>query len=183
MPRCTKCGTSVGLFAKLCDKCKREIEMDRVREINEQQARKAAAIAQAEQRRLEQLRKRVAEKKSEIRKLLESGQSVFLYDSLYLPVDSLLLENNLSEVFDISSVRLLGLSGWEVVSAVPRTMGVGLKNHTGATLEAWGGGIGGNIIGVHLILKKQLAIAGSDDDSDHTLDTYIENHILRTSNM
>jgi hypothetical protein len=154
MAKCTRCGTSVGLFAKLCDNCKREIEIDRIRRINEQQVKKDAELAQAELHRQEKLRKMVAEKKVEIRKQLESGQCVFLYHSLYLPVDSILLENNLSDVFDISLVQQLGLSGWEVINVVPRTMGVGLKNHTGVTVESWGGGVGGNIMGVHLILKK-----------------------------
>jgi hypothetical protein len=183
MPKCIRCGTSVGLFAKLCDKCKREIEIDQVRRISEQQAKKDAELAQAELRRREQLRKMIAEKKAEIRKQLEFGQRVFLYHSLYLPVDSILLEKNLSNVFDILLVRQLGLSGWEVINAVPRTMGVGLKNYTGAALEAWGGGVGGNIMGVHLILKKELTLSAIDNDPKDELGSYIETHIFQNSNI
>ena len=183
MPKCTRCGNSVGLFTKLCDKCKQEIEAERFRLSNEKLVKKEAELAQAELRRQEQLKKMVAEKKLDIRKQLESGQSVFLYHSLYLPVDSILLENNLSDVFDISLVQQLGLSGWEVINAVPRTIGVGLKNYSGATLEAWGGGVGGNIIGVHLILKKLLTLSAIDNDPEHVLDSYLETYILQNSNV
>jgi hypothetical protein len=184
MAKCTRCGTSVGVFVKLCNRCKQEIEAERVRQLNEQRGRNEAELAQAEKRRQEQIREMIAKQKTMIRKQLESGQKVFLYHSLYVPVDSVLLENNLADYFDISVVRNLGLSGWEVIQAVPRTVGVGLENYSagGITSKSWGGGVGGNILGTHLILKKELNLTGIENDAEDELGSYLETHIFKDAN-
>jgi len=91
-----------------------------------------------------------------LRARLERGQSAFLYDSVFVPVDSQLLDDEFASEFDVSILRKLGLLGWEIVQAVPRTKGIGLENIGTDTLfgSKWAGGVGGNVMGVHIIIKK-----------------------------
>ena len=139
--------------------------------------------AERERRQLaEQRAERVAERITQVKELmrarLQAGKNVFLYDSVYLPVDSTLLDETFSQGFDLSEIRGLGVSGWEVVQAIPKTIGVGLKNTSfGSTMgETWGGGSGGNIAGVHLVLKKPVKLDEITDDMDDEIADYIRSH-------
>ncbi|WP_145093168.1 hypothetical protein [Anatilimnocola aggregata] len=86
-----------------------------------------------EQKRIEEAeaRSRVEAIKNRLQSRLREGHSVFLYDTVYLPVDSELLGEQMNIGFDIPGVRKLGLLGWEVVQVVPRTVGIGLENICG----------------------------------------------------
>jgi hypothetical protein len=118
--------------------------------------------------------------KALLRNRLASGKSAFFFDSLYVPVDSQLLDGEFANEFDVSTLRRLGLLGWDVVQAVPRTKGVGLENIGTDTLfgSKWAGGVGGNVMGVHVIIKKQ--ISASDlitDDPDDEVGNFIRTHL------
>jgi hypothetical protein len=126
----------------------------------------------------EQTQQRIVEIKGMMQTRLEAGKPIFLYDSIYVPVDSILNDEQMSQGFDISVVRNLGISGWEVVQAIPRTIGVGLKNTSfGSTMgDTWGGGSGGNVAGVHLVIKKSIGIDDITDDMDDEVASYIRSN-------
>jgi hypothetical protein len=106
----------------------------------------------------EELKLRIESAIEGISQRIQRGRAVFLYDSIYIPVDSTILNESLVRVFDITYLRKLGIEGWEVVQSVPRTIGIVMKNiSVGSTMgTTWGGGSGGNVAGVHLIIKKEI---------------------------
>jgi hypothetical protein len=110
---------------------------------------------------------KVAQIKDSLRKRLHANKPVFLYDSVFVSVDSVLDDEELAEDFDLTLIRKLGLLGWDIVQAVPKTIGIGLKNMntTGLGGEEWGGGIGGNVVGVHIIIRKTISFSDLADDS------------------
>ena len=126
-------------------------------------------IEKAKQDRLEQIT---------IQKIIQI-KTAFLYDSVYVPVDSQLLDDEFASEFDVSFLRRLGLLGWDVVQAVPKTKGVGLENIGTDTLfgSKWAGGVGGNVMGVHIILKKTLSASDLTDDPDDETGEFIRNHL------
>lgn len=123
---------------------------------------------------------KVAQIKNSLRTRLESGKPVFLFDSVFLPVDSEILDKQFASEFDVSILRRLGLMGWEIVQAVPKTKGIGLENvGTQTTIfgSMWAGGVGGNVMGVHVIIKKSLSVSDITDDLDDEVGEFICNHI------
>jgi hypothetical protein len=94
----------------------------------------------------------------------KNGQPVFIYKSIHIAVDSFVNEEQLGK-FDIRELQAAGLAGWEVVSVVPRTTGIGLKNTSfGSSMgTSWGAGIGGNVIGVHVLLAKKVTSVDQED--------------------
>jgi hypothetical protein len=138
----------------------------------------AAPPTIAEVRQAE-LANKISEVKTLMRARLESGRPVFLYDSIYVPVDSQLLDDEFADEFDVSILRQLGLLGWDVVQAVPKTKGIGLENIGTNTLmsSVWGGGIGGNIMGVHIIIKKSVSPRDLTDDPADEVGRFISQHL------
>lgn len=104
--------------------------------------------------------------KDMIAKRLELGQLVSVYRSIELSVDSVLMDRHVCQDFSIEPLFSLGLRGWEVVATVPKTVGIGLTNNSyGNNMgTTWGGGVGGNVVGVHVLLKKSLGLRELDDD-------------------
>lgn len=91
---------------------------------------------------------------------IDSGNFPNLYRWIYLQVDSEIDEDVVGE-FDIAELQLAGLEGWDIVAVIPKTVGVALKNYsTGSTVgSSWGGGMGGNVVGVYLLLRKEVTDA------------------------
>jgi hypothetical protein len=60
---------------------------------------------------------------------------------------------------------MAGMDGWNVIGVVPRTTGIGLSNSSiGSTMgTSWGAGLGGNVIGVYLLLNRE--VTDNDDIS------------------
>jgi len=114
-----------------------------------------------------------------LRARLESGKAAFLYDSVFVAVDSQILDEEFASEFDVSILRKLGLMGWEIIQAVPRTKGIGLENIGTDTLfgSKWAGGIGGNVMGVHIIIKKTLSASDLTDDPADEVGKFIRNHL------
>ena len=54
--------------------------------------------------------------------------------------------------------------GWEIVGIVPRTIGTALTNQaSGSTFgETWGAGMGGNVVGVYVLLRFTINVADLD---------------------
>jgi hypothetical protein len=137
-------------------------------------------IAKAKQAEFEQFQiQKIIQIKTMLRARLERGQSAFLYDSVFVPVDSQLLDDEFASEFDVSILRKLGLLGWEIVQAVPRTKGIGLENIGTDTLfgSKWAGGVGGNVMGVHIIIKKTVSASDLTDDPADEVGNFIRNHL------
>ena len=89
---------------------------------------------------------------------LADGLTGYLYESLFLDVDSSIDEDVLGQ-WDLTRLHLYGLYGWRVVGVVPRTHGVRLANQSiGTTFgRSWGGGVGGNVEGAYVLLQLEIA--------------------------
>ena len=164
-------------------------EQDEFERILEAEAEEQKRIEEAEAR--SRVLVRVEAIKNRLQSRLREGHSVFFYDTVYLPVDSELLGEQMNIGFDIPGVRNLGLLGWEVVQVVPRTVGIGLENITLGTTtmgKNWGGGSGGNVIGVHIILKKALMLSEFRDQTHNEgkhdeIDAYIAENLGQFSEL
>lgn len=162
----------------------RNMEAEKVEASRTRDAREHAWAAQEELKR-EELKELANQKVTEIKKLmrvrLEAGKPVFLYDSIYVPVDSMLLDKPMNDGFDISKVRELGLAGWDVVQVIPRTIGIGLENTSSGstTVETWGGGSGGNVAGVYLVIKKSISIEEITDATDDEVALHVRKNFCK----
>jgi hypothetical protein len=134
-------------------------------------------IAEVQQEQFE--KRKITQIKTLLRARLQSGKPAFLYDTVYVPVDSQILDEEFASDFDVSILRKLGLLGWDVVQVVPKTKGIALENIGTDTLmsSVYGGGIGGNIMGVHIIIKKSLSACDLTDDPADEVGEFIRNHL------
>lgn len=85
---------------------------------------------------------------------IKSGNNPNLFRWIYIQVDSLVTDDPIG-TFDITELQAAGLEGWDVVAVIPKTLGIGLTNISTAG-NSWGAGIGGNVMGVYIILSKEL---------------------------
>ncbi len=132
------------------------------------------------ERELEQFKlQKIIKIKNSMRARLKSGKPTFLCDSIFVPMNPILDENNLADEFNPSILRRLGLMGWDIVQAIPRTTGIGLKNEgTKALFDGkGGGGVGGNVMGVHIIIKKSLSARDLTDDPADEVGEFIRGHL------
>jgi len=140
----------------------------------------AHAQAEAERANAERLLiQQVNQIKDSMRTRLQNGKPVFLYESIYIPVDSVVNGENLAEGFSLTLLRQLGLLGWDVVQTVSKTVGVALQNVSfGSTMgDSWGAGMGGNVMGVHLVIKKSLSFSDLTDDPHDEVGQFIQSHL------
>lgn len=88
---------------------------------------------------------------------ISTGNNPNLFRWIYVEVDSVVTDDVVG-TFDITDLQEAGLDGWDVVAVIPKTLGIGLTNtSSGATFgTTWGGGVGGNVLGVYLILSKEV---------------------------
>lgn len=167
MPKCRTCGRKVGLFYFLNDgavcmdcreKTKNETIENRKRESIEDRQRKEESI----QATIE-----------DVQTSVQKGKARFLYNFVFLSVDSVLLKKSFCQGFEIHELQRMGLDGWEVIGIVPKTVGVGLENVSiGSTSgQTYGGGIGGNVAGVYVLLKK--VIHSEEDLLENNLEEYV----------
>lgn len=188
MGKCPKCGNDISIWARdlisgLCLDCiqapEREAEAAR-QEAYRQAFLQQVELEQAEKAKLEhRIRDRVHKLKQSMLRRLEAGQPVIVYHSIYLPVDSVLLDEPLNRQFSTGELFQMGLQGWEAILIVPRTVGVGLRNATfGSTAGVtWGGGSGGNVAGVHVLLQKRLETSDIQFEADDELSQLLRSHL------
>jgi hypothetical protein len=132
------------------------------------------------ERELEQFKiQKIIKIKALMRTRLKSGKPTFLCDSIFVPMNPILDEKNLADEFNLSILRRLGLNGWDIVQAIPITAGIGLKNERTDALfaEKGGGGIGGNVMGVHIIIKKSLSARDLTDNPADEVGEFIRSHL------
>jgi len=151
MAACSVCGDKAGFGKSVCTNC-------------DQQAQKAAAENAAKRRSDEaqafaaEVEQKLGDWRNYAKTQFDSGSELKMYNSIYLEVDSLSDGDQLG-VFSIASLQAAGLQGWKVIAVVPRTAGIGLANKETQgfnTSTVWGGGMGGNVIGVYLLLEKPI---------------------------
>jgi multidrug efflux pump subunit AcrA (membrane-fusion protein) len=174
------------IFASFCDDCNAQIQKEqeaRIAEEKRQEEVSRQARAAAESQKLAELQRvrheAITNRITALHTQVADGQRLFLYETLYLPVDSVVLEENIAPGFDLGALRELGLAGWEVVGVVPRTIGVALTNKTTELLGtvSYGGGVGGNVLGVHLLLRKEMTRATPESFS-RELAPFVDTHAL-----
>src|SRR4030042_3212583 len=133
MAKCVICGKNMGFLAtsSTCDTC-------RLAEKAAAERQQAEARAKAEREQVERDEQRqlalqdfnrqkdalLTTKLEEIKKRSQNGEKIFLYDNIYIPVDSIVNRESLHEKFTLGSLRQLGFAGWEVVGVIPRTFGI-----------------------------------------------------------
>lgn len=182
MGRCENCGKNIGLLSTgLCNTCKQDAEREAKERADEEEQKRIEHNQQvAEQKRVEREQglSRIANSKlTAIKKQIDDGNSIILFNEVYLPVDSKVVKENVVDQFSLGTLRRYGINGWDVVAVIPRTSGVALTNVSlGASSgQTWGAGVGGNIIGVYLVLKKELT--HKNCPSDEVLQHYIKQHL------
>ncbi len=173
--RCSKCGEILGFWQSIsyllgwlfetkleeksyCYSCRAEKRADeKARELerNRQEIERHKALEQERQKRHEERRQALT---LALKDKLKNGQDVYCYDTIYIPVDSVIEGTQSVNEFDISALKLMGLDGWSIEGIVPKTVGLSLHNISlGATSgQTYGGGMGGNVVGVYIILKKRI---------------------------
>lgn len=151
----------------VCLVCEREEQFEeRQRQNKALEIQKQLELEDAARRKQQELEEAIRCKKEPLIKRLQSGQPVSLYCSIHLPVNSVVLEQPVTRTFSIEPLFSLGLIGWDVVGIVPQTMGVALQNTSyGSSVgTTWGAGLGGNVIGVHVMLRKALSLGNVNDE-------------------
>jgi hypothetical protein len=88
---------------------------------------------------------------------IEAGKPLYHYRWIYIEIDSEINGDAVGS-FNFDAIQDAGLEGWKVLSVLPRTVGIGLKNTSlGSTMgESWGGGIGGVVAGAYVILGREV---------------------------
>jgi hypothetical protein len=150
MAKCLECGVKIGAFQQFCSPCvNRQLAAEEKREVArikaEREAQRAARV---------ETEAWVEEWKRSYIDSIQAGRVSYAYMWLYLPVDSQ-VDNDTIGTWDMTELERLGLQGWKVVTVIPKTIGVALKNLS-TTGTTWGAGMGGNVYGVYLILERQV---------------------------
>ena len=182
MATCKRCGKKIGFLAPkffsekyrgyLCAQCQQE-EREKQKQIVEQKKKEA-------QRAYYSLQDEIV--KNTVEKMLlkiDEGEKIFLYERVYISVDSQVMEKLLTQMFDIADLIEFGMEGWRMVGVVPKTIGVALTNITSGTYtqgETWGAGIGGNIAGVYILLERE--VSKGRPASSSFLGEYVRRHVL-----
>lgn len=170
MPRCSNCGENIGLFSlnltgeNLCNSCQEKKKADQLAkeiELNRQEIERRMSLVEAQEQQREESRQALIQN---IKNRLNEGQELYCYDAIYIPVDSVVDDTQIVNEFDISTLKLMGLDGWSIEGIVPKTIGLSLHNVSlGATSgQTYGGGMGGNVVGVHILLKKRITRIGEE---------------------
>lgn len=150
MAQCTTCGQKAGMFMTVCNSC----SLKEQEEARQRQAAQNAAQHEAEMRLRNE---KMVDWQIISKDRLSQGQPLYVYKTIYLEVDSVVNDETVG-TFDTSFLEAAGLAGWQVISVIPRTVGIGLTNTSyGSTSgSTWGGGIGGNVAGVYVLIGRQI---------------------------
>ncbi len=127
-------------------------DYEKERELFQQQ--QAAQLAQEQQVAKERIASHLD---GNLSAAIEAGKPLYHYRWIYIEIDSEINGNSVGN-FNFDEIQDAGLEGWKVLSVLPRTVGVGLKNTSmGSTMgESWGGGVGGIVAGAYVILGREV---------------------------
>jgi hypothetical protein len=133
-----------------CFACKKPIDLK-----HEMLSQRAPRIASPTQPNVRS--KLIVEDKTDYETEDKSFRPVYEFKNVYIPVDSVHEGEKLVESFDISPLQKLGKSGWDITAVVPRTLSQTFCNEVEVAFSkklAYSAACGGNIMGVHFILKR-----------------------------
>jgi hypothetical protein len=171
MAKCSRCGTSLGLlsFAEVCEECQTHLQAEQQLRAAEETENARLAREQYEAQRAEVALVKV----QDMRLRIDNGERVILYETIYLPVDSQIVDEIPNKNFSIAALRRNGFYGWDIVAIIPRTFGIALTNTSfgSSSGETWGAGVGGNVVGVHVVIKKE--VSAQSNVSDDFLQEYV----------
>lgn len=169
MAKCSNCGKPLGFLSigSACIDCQRLLEKQRLQEQTEIAKMQLVEKRKKEEDRERAKREQIGRLKDLISARIARGQRVFLYHSIYVPVDSSVNGESMSNGFHIEALKGMGLNGWEIVQVVPRTVATVLENRNIASGNVtFAGGLGGTVAGVHVMLKKEVASGWEKDEAD-----------------
>lgn len=106
-------------------------------------------------------RKRYADlRMARIEATVSLGRTAYLYRSVYVPVDSTVNDESLG-VFDFTKLQERGFEGWEIVTTITRTVGLGLTSKS--LRKQHGNDVGrrhgGNVLGAYVLLRYSITAA------------------------
>lgn len=133
MAECEHCGTEISFVRsiqgeQLCVECRNRVEREQYHaQIEKEKADNAGITAKAR----------------ELAESVSKGRDMFLFKSIFVPVDIRLL-GELGDMFNITALQLMGLEGWDMASAIPMPVNID-------------GGCDCEASVVHFILKKRLS--------------------------
>ncbi len=139
------------MLREVCDTCQQTQRELQAAAAEKSRAENAERFERETQEKLENWAGRTAE-------YLTTGGKAYVYKYVYLQVDSVVTNDNIG-TWDMSALQSAGLAGWQVLSVIPRTIGIGLTNVSYGTSgggETWGAGIGGNVAGAYVLLAKEI---------------------------
>lgn len=183
MAKCAYCGKSASLFSTMCNECKNECKKAARDEQIAEQERINCEIEQKSQQAREAYQSRRSEMLStavqSLQQQLANGENMYFFESIYLPVDSKVVNDDMAEEFSLGALKQLGINGWKVVAVIPRTVGVALMNETygSSAGRTWGAGVGGNVVGVHIVVGKEIT-ANNTQISAEFLTEYIDRNLF-----
>lgn len=157
MAKCEYCGTDVPFFSleRECADCQKNFQ-DLTQQFKEERLTfRDSFTTQRMHEYNDWMQQTIDRRIEEIRNILEQTNQYTLYVKHYLPVDAQVETVTTADVFDVEPLNVYGAAGWRLVSFVPKTLGLGLTNEANnlTSTKSWGGGIGGNVIGVYAVLE------------------------------
>jgi hypothetical protein len=157
MAKCEYCGTDVPFFNidRECPDCQKNFQ-DLVHQYREELRVHLESDTTLRMQEYSTWMQEVVDRRiAEIRTNLEQTNQYTLFIKHYLPVDAQIETLTSSDTFDVEPLNVYGAAGWRLVSFVPKTVGIGLTNTANnlTSTKSWGGGIGGNVIGVYAVLE------------------------------
>ncbi len=138
-------------MANECNDCRsRRLALEEGRAIEETRVGALAALARQEDWARDQA--------AALEQRVGLGGRSTLLATVYAPVDSIVNDEIMSPEFFVGEVRDYLLEGWTIAGTVPKTLGIGLTNISIGTSsgQTWGAGLGGNVIGVHVLLAYEV---------------------------
>lgn len=162
MSACVGCGTPLGLGnVGPCANCEARVR--------DRQAAASERIKQENRSAWDQyLQQYVDWLKSRIDAVIEVGGTAYLYNSVYVEVDSQLESMDAPAGLDLNPIALLGADGWETVGVLPRSYS-GSQSYfarSRMTSRDWGGqkleqriALSGNLIGSYVMLRLPITRA------------------------
>lgn len=152
MAACKECGQKAGMLREICSAC--EVRLQEQREAENRARREAESAAwEAE---IDQKLQMWVQKTTD---MLQAGESVFLYQTVFVSVDSTIEGDALAD-FNMMGLQARGLAGWKVLGIIPKTYGSPLTNTQTTqwgTTTLYAGGMGGNVLGVYVVLSKEVS--------------------------
>jgi hypothetical protein len=122
-------------------------------------------LQRIENERQEKIREFKENFKKKIENSVDLSGSAQIFHQIYLPVDAQMNQMEDAMGLDLRDLNRWGISGWQVISVIPRTYG-GFQSYKVSKTNAYGmatfgkdvhqSGLGGHVIGVYVVLGLSI---------------------------